>query len=186
MTESRQFKVLGVSGSLREGSYNTMLLRAAAEVAPGGMTLEIADISDLPLYNADIEREEGFPGSVRRFRDQLDEADGVLFATPEYNYSVTGAMKNAIDWASRRPSPLDYKPAAILGAGGGSGTARAQRHLRDILKHNDLRVVTEPEVLVARARQFFSDGRLADATIRDEIRSLLVALLETLQQAEAA
>lgn len=186
MTDSRQFKVLGVSGSLRTGSYNTMLLRAAAEVAPDGMTVEIADISDLPMYNADVEREEGFPESVQRFRDQLDRADGVLFATPEYNYSVTGAMKNSIDWASRRPSPLDYKPAAILGAGGGSGTARAQRHLREILKHNDLRVVTHPEVLVARARQFFSDGRLADETIRKEVRSLLVALLETLQQAEAA
>lgn len=186
MTDSPQFKVLGVSGSLREGSYNTMLLRAAAEVAPDGMAVEIADISDLPLYNADIERQEGFPESVRRFRNQLDEADGVLFATPEYNYSVTGAMKNAIDWASRRPSPIDYKPAAILGAGGGSGTAKAQRHLREILKHNDLRVVTEPEVLVARARQFFGDGRLTDAAIRDQIRLLLVALLESLEQAEAA
>lgn len=186
MTDSRQFKVLGVSGSLREGSYNTMLLRAAAEVAPDGMAVEIADISDLPMYNADVEREEGFPESVRRFRGQLEGADGLLFATPEYNYSVTGAMKNAIDWASRRPSPLDYKPAAILGAGGGSGTARAQRHLRDILKHNDLRVVTEPEVLVARARQFFSDGRLTDNTVRAEVRALLEALLETLERAEAA
>lgn len=186
MSDSRQFKVLGVSGSLREDSYNTNLLRAAAEVAPDGMTVEIADISDLPLYNADIERQEGFPESVRRFRDQLDRADGVLFATPEYNYSVTGAMKNAIDWASRRPSPIDFKPAAILGAGGGSGTARAQRHLRDILKHNDLRVVTEPEVLVARAREFFDDGRLMDNAVRDEIRALLEALLETLERAEAA
>lgn len=186
MTDSRQFKVLGVSGSLREGSYNTKLLRAAAEVAPENMTVEIADISDLPLYNADIEHQEGFPESVLRFRDQLDRADGLLFATPEYNYSVTGAMKNAIDWASRRPSPLDFKPAAILGAGGRSGTARAQRHLRDILKHNDLRVVTEPEVLVARARQFFSDGRLTDETIRSDIRSLLIALLETLERSQAA
>ena len=160
MTDTRQFKILGVSGSLREGSYNTQLLRAAAEIAPDGITVEIADISDLPMYNADIEREHGFPEPVERFRAQLQEADGLLFATPEYNYSVTGAMKNAIDWASRRPSPLDYKPAAILGAGGGSGTARAQQHLRDILKHNDLRVVTDPEVLVARARQFFSDGQL--------------------------
>lgn len=186
MTDSRHFRVLGVSGSLRRDSYNTELLRAAAEVAPEGMSVEIADISDLPIYNADVERERGFPETVERFRAQLDEADGLLFATPEYNYSVTGAMKNAIDWASRSPSPLDHKPAAILGAGGGSGTARAQRHLRDILKHNDLRVVTEPEVLVARARQFFSDGKLTDPTVREEIRTLLEALLETLEQPEAA
>lgn len=186
MTDSRQFQVLGVSGSLRRGSYNTELLRAAAEVAPQNMTVDIADISDLPVYNADIETEQGFPESVERFRSQIAEADGLLFATPEYNYSVTGAMKNAIDWASRHPSPLDYKPAAIFGAGGGSGTARAQRHLRDILRHNDLRVVTEPEVLVARARQYFSEGKLTDATVRGEIRMLLNALLETLEQSEAA
>jgi chromate reductase len=186
MTDSRQFKVLGVSGSLRKDSYNTKLLRAAAEVAPEGMTVEIADISDIPMYNADTETAEGFPKPVERFRAQLEDADGVLFATPEYNYSVTGVMKNAIDWASRRPSPLDFKPAAIFGAGGGSGTARAQQHLRDILKHNDLRVIAEPEVLVARARRFFNDGQLTDTAVRAEIRSLLEALLETLEQAEAA
>jgi chromate reductase len=186
MTDSRQFKVLGVSGSLRKDSYNTKLLRAADDVAPDGMTVEIADISDIPMYNADTETAAGFPEPVERFRAQLEEADGVLFATPEYNYSVTGAMKNAIDWASRRPSPLDFKPAAILGAGGGSGTARAQKHLRDILKHNSLRVVSEPEVLVARARRFFTDGQLTDTTVREEIRALLEALLESLEHAEAA
>ncbi len=186
MTDSRQFKVLGVSGSLRVDSYNTKLLRVAAEVAPDDMNVEIADISDLPIYNADIERDGGFPEPVEHFRAQLEGADGILFATPEYNYSVTGALKNAIDWASRRPSPLDFKPAAILGAGGGSGTARAQRHLREILKHNDLRVVTEPEVLVARARRYFSDGELTDTGVREEIRALLEALLETLETAEAA
>lgn len=186
MTDSRQFTVVAISGSLRRDSYNTALLRVAAEVAPYEMTVEIADISDVPFYNADIEREEGFPAPVERLRSQIAAADGLLFATPEYNYSVTGVMKNAIDWASRRPSPLDYKPAAILGAGGRSGTARAQRHLREILGHNDLRVVTEPEVLVARAWTVFDDGELTDATMRGEIASLLEALLETLEQAEAA
>lgn len=186
MTSPTQFKVVGVSGSLREGSYNTALLRVAAEVAPSGMSVEIADISDLPIYNGDIERAEGFPEPVERFRTQLRAADGLLLATPEYNYSVTGAMKNAIDWASRRPSPLDLKPAAILGAGGGSGTARAQRHLREILEHNALQVVSEPQVLVARARQYFTDGELTDQTLRDQIRNLLDALLKTLEEAKAA
>lgn len=185
MTDSQQFRVLGVSGSLRRDSYNTALLRVAAEVAPEGMRVDIANISDLPMYNADIEREQGFPKPVERFRAQLEEADGVLFATPEYNYSVSGALKNAIDWASRRPSPLDFKPAAILGAGGGSGTARAQRHLREILGHNDLRIVTEPEVLLARARRFFTDGKLTDTAVRDEIRMLVRALLESMEQADA-
>lgn len=138
--------MLGISGSLRRGSYNTQLLQVAAEVAPKGVTVELADISDLPLYNADIERERGLPEAVQRLRIQISEADGALFATPEYNYSITGAMKNAIDWASRRPSPLDDQPAAITGTGGRSGTARAQRHLRDILKHNHVQVVSRPEV----------------------------------------
>lgn len=156
----------------------------AAELAPADMTIEIADISDLPLYNADVERRR-IPTAVQRFRSEIDSADGILFATPEYNYSVTGAMKNAIDWASRRPSPLDYKPAAIMGAGGRSGTARAQRHLRDILEHNRLRVVTDPEVLLPRARILFENGTLQDASARDGIRELLESLQKTIEQAAA-
>lgn len=183
MTESGQFEVLGISGSLRRGSFNTELIRVAAEEAPPNVTVALADISDLPIYNADLERESGFPKPVEQLRDEMARADGLLFATPEYNYSVPAALKNAIDWASRRPSPIDHKPAAILGAGGRSGTARAQRHLRDILEHNELQVVTEPEVLLAGARSLFADGTLRDTVARGEIRRLLQSLLETMQKA---
>ena len=184
-SEMRTFRVVGISGSLRRDSYNTQLLQVAAEVAPEGVDVEFADISDLPLYNADIEREQGLPEAVQRLRAQLSEADGVLFATPEYNYSITGAMKNAIDWASRRPSPLDEKPAAIMGTGGRSGTARAQRHLRDILAHNDVQVVNQPEVALPGAWKLFSDGSL-DQSSRDQIRRLLEALRDRIEEAQAA
>lgn len=180
------FEVLGISGSLRRGSYNTRLLHIAAELAPAGVNVRLADISDLPLYNADIEREEGLPEPVERLRREIADADGILFATPEYNYSVTGALKNAIDWASRRPSPLDGKPAAILGTGGRSGTARAQRHLRDILKHNDLRVVGQPEVALPGAWSLFQDGELTDERALDQIRLLLEALVDRIEAEEAA
>lgn len=183
MSEPGQLEVLGISGSLRRDSFNTELIRVAAEEAPPDMTIALADISDLPIYNADLERESGFPEPVERLRDEMARADGLLFATPEYNYSVPGALKNAIDWASRRPSPMDLKPAAILGAGGRSGTARAQRHLRDILEHNQLQVVSEPEVLLAGARSLFAGGTLQDTMARKEIRRLLESLLETIEQA---
>ena len=146
--------ILGIPGSLRRDSLNRSLLRAAGDLLPEGMSLEVADISDLPLYNWDDEQESGFRPSVQRFRDQVAAADGLLIATPEYNNSMPGALKNAIDWASRGPeSPLNGKPAAIMGAAGRLGSVRAQMHLRTVLMHNDLKVVQRPEVLVT--------GRLA-------------------------
>lgn len=186
MTETQRVTVLGISGSLRRASYNTGLLRVAAELAPPHVSIELADISEIPLYNADVERDLGFPEAASRFRDQIGEADGLLIATPEYNWSVTGVLKNAIDWASRHPSPLEHKPAAILGTGGSSGTARAQRHLRDILGHNRLQVIAQPEVMLAGARHLFVDGTLADPDARGEIRDLLGALVRSIQAAEAA
>src|SRR6188768_4576671 len=128
-------KILGISGSLRKGSYNSSLLRTAQTLAPGGVTIEIADISDIPPYNEDV-REQGYPPSALRFREQIRAADALLFVTPEYNYSVPGVLKNAIDWASRPygDSAWSGKPAAIMGASVGTlGTARAQYHLRQIM-----------------------------------------------------
>ena len=128
-------KLLGISGSLRKGSYNSAVLRAAVELAPPGMKIERAEISDLPLYDEDL-RERGYPRPVARFRREIAEADAVLFVTPEYNRSIPGALKNAIDWASRPYGQNSFtrKPSAIIGASPGQiGTAVGQQHLRSIL-----------------------------------------------------
>jgi chromate reductase len=170
--------ILGIPGSLRRDSLNRSLLRAAANQLPEDTELTIADISDLPLYNWDVEQESGFPDSVVRFRSQVAAADGLLIATPEYNNSMPGALKNAIDWASRGPeSPLDGKPAAIMGAAGRLGSVRAQMHLRTVLMHNDLKVVQSPEVLVPGGSNF-TDGELSNERYRDQIKRLLAGLMK--------
>jgi len=176
--------VLGISGSLRKASRNTALLRAAQDLAPDGMKIGIADLSALPMYNWDDEQANGFPDAVARFRADIAEADALLIATPEYNYSVTGALKNAIDWSSRGPeSPLNEKPVAMLGAGGRLGTSRSQEHLRLILRHNNLQVVTSPEVLVAFASDKFDDElNLTDDRTRDQVRRLLLSLAELVRR----
>src|SRR5271169_5569843 len=120
-------KILGIAGSLRRGSYNAAALRAAQELAPAGMTIDIFDIAAIPLYNEDV-KAQGFPPVVADLRARIKAADGVLLATPEYNYATSGAMKNVIDWVSRPPEqPFDGKPIALIGASAGAlGTARAQ------------------------------------------------------------
>jgi chromate reductase len=151
MTTPNPLHVLGISGSLRRASHNKPLLRAAAELMPTGMTLDIFDISPLPMFNRDSEKP--FPGAVVDFRTRLAQANALLIATPEYNSSVSGALKNAIDWASRSPQqPLNGKPVAIMGASTGNfGTLRAQLHLRQILTHVGALPLGKPEVLVGRA-----------------------------------
>lgn len=142
------------------------------------MTVHLAEIGDFPLYNSDIRDEFGYPESVARVRRQLLEADGLLIATPEYNHSVTGALKNAFDWLSTGgDSPLHKKPAAIMGAGGRLGTAKSQAALRIILAHNDVQVLNRPEVLVVNAwTHFDEDLNLTDDRIAEQIRRLLFAL----------
>ncbi len=171
-------KVLAMVGSLRAGSYNKLALRAAMELKPAGMELEGADIGVLPLYNDDV-RSGGYPPEVQAFRDRIRAADALLFVTPEYNYSVPGVLKNAIDWASRPPDqPLDGKPAAIMGASTGRlGTARAQYHLRQIGVFVNLHFLNRPEVMLAGAAKLFDEsGRLTDEPTRKFIADLLVAL----------
>jgi chromate reductase len=185
MTEATNgLSVLGISGSLRAASYNTAVLRAAAGLAPHGMTIDVATLHDIPFYNADIEREHGYPEPVVQLRERMDAADGLLIATPEYNFSVPGVLKNAIDWASRgSDSPLNNKPLAILGAGGRVGTLRAQLHLRDIALHNHMATVDSLQVMIDRPfEKFDDDGNLTDDRARDQITRLLQALAEVIHR----
>ena len=171
--------VLGISGSLRKGSYNTGLLQAAAELAPADMKLQIFNLSSIPLYNEDV-RTIGYPESVKEFRDRIASADALLIATPEYNYSIPGVLKNAIDWASRPPNPpVLGKPVAIMGASPGNfGSLRAQMHLR-LICDALMRPVSKPEVIVMKAQEKFdANGRLIDEATRGFVRELLVSLVE--------
>jgi chromate reductase len=178
--------LIGISGSLRSGSYNTALLRAAFEDLPDGVTAEVASLADIPIYNADDVKRQGMPEPVEFLRSAVRSAHGIVFATPEYNWSVTGAMKNAVDWLSLGPdSPLDFKPAAIIGAGGGSGTARSQAHLRDILSHNSLCIVSDPQVMVSAASQRFEDTELADDDVRSELATMTDRLLEVIERSHS-
>ena len=170
--------VIGISGSLRKGSFNTAALRAAQGLAPEGMTIEVAQIGDLPLYNDDV-RAAGFPPPAERLRAQLAAADAILLVTPEYNYSISGVLKNAIDWASRPPNqPFEAKPVAIMGASPGLfGSARAQYHLRQMLIFLNAMPVNRPEVMIGQAQnKFDADGNLTDEPTREFIRKLLISL----------
>lgn len=152
-------RILGISGSLRTGSYNTKALKAAQALAPAGVGLDIYTLHDIPLYNADVEK-EGIPASVAALRDAVVAADAVLICTPEYNYSVSGVLKNALDWLSRAGGkPLEGKAVAIMGASPGRlGTVRAQYHLRQMLVHFNAPVLNSPEVMIAKAHEAFDEA----------------------------
>jgi chromate reductase len=171
--------VLGLSGSLRQASYNSAVLRAAQELAPAGMTVEaFGGLAAIPPYNEDV-KQKGFPPPVEDLRSRIKAADALLIVTPEYNYSVPGVLKNAIDWASRPPEqPFDGKPIAIMGASPGAlGTARAQYHLRQMFVFLNGMILNRPEVMITQANtRFDADARLTDEKTRDIISSLLVAL----------
>ena len=173
--------VLGISGSLRKASYNRAVLEAAArDFAPDGMTVELADISGVPLYNDD-DRVAGYPDAVQALRARIAAADGVLIATPEYNYSIPGVLKNAIDWASRPPDqPFDGKPVAILGASPGrTGTARAQYHLRQVFVFLNAIVMNKPEVMIGSVHEILGeDGTITDETTAEFLRAHLAAFKE--------
>jgi chromate reductase len=174
-------KVLGFAGSLRKDSYNKAALRAAQELLPPGMTLETCDLAPIPLFNEDVERDE-FPAAVVEFKERIAAADALLIATPEYNYSIPGVLKNALDWASRPPgqSSLSGKPLAIMGASSGYfGTARAQYHLRQICVVLNMHPVNSPEIFISGAASKFDEtGKLTDGMFRDGISKLLKALQE--------
>lgn len=172
-------KVLAISGSLRKGSFNTLLLEQARRQTPAGLEIEIADISAIPLYNGDIEA-QGFPESVLQVAEQAQQADAFLLATPEYNYAMSGVMKNALDWLSRVPgNSFAGKTVALATAAGGNlGGARAQLQMRQVLTYLDVDFVNRPEVLIARAHEKFSaDGELTDDVAKGFLDQLLAALL---------
>jgi chromate reductase len=172
-------RILGISGSLRRGSRNTAALRVVAELAPDDVEVEIIDLNGLPMFNPDTEATDAADPGVIEFRQAIADADALLIATPEYNYSLTGALKNAIDWASRGgdASPLNDKLAAIMGAGGRFGTLRSQLHLREILLHNRVEVLPGPQVMIDGAsRKFDAEGRLNDERARDQLQRLVDAL----------
>src|SRR5579883_1519371 len=155
--------IVGISGSLRKGSYNILLLKTALSLVPEGVTTETADIGELPLYNFDVEQ-PSHPDSVIAFKSVLAKADAFVIATPEYNYSMPGGLKNAIDWASRPPnlSPLFGKPLAIMSASTSLlGGARAQYHLRQTCVFLDMHPLNRPEVMVSKAQEKFdAEGNL--------------------------
>jgi chromate reductase len=170
-------QIVGVAGSLRQGSYNQALLRAVQELAPLTMRIRIHHLSGVPLFSEDVER-AGIPHAVASLREAVAQADGLLIATPEYNHCVPGVMKNALDWLSRPPgkSVLNGKPSAIMGAAiGVLGTARAQTQVRQSFVFTNTPALLQPEVLVGRAHEKFdADGRLTD----NATRKFLVLFLE--------
>jgi len=172
--------VLAIGGSLRKGSLNHLLLEQARHQAPDGMSIELADLSDVPLYNGDVQA-QGFPSSVQRLAAQITAADAILISTPEYNYSFSGVLKNAIDWLSRVPGAIfQGKPVALTSASmGGMGGIRAQYQLRQVLVFLDVHPLNKPELFVSAAHEKFSEsGELTDAFTRQGLDNLLLALAE--------
>ena len=188
MSDAKSISVLGICGSLRKGSFNRAALETAIELRPAGMSVAVADISQIPLYNEDV-RAQGFPAPVETLRQQIKTADALLFACPEYNYSMSGVLKNAIDWVSRPPDqPFAGKPCAIIGAAAGmAGSARAQGDLRRSMVFLDMHPLNKPEVLIFQAQnKFDAAGKLTDETARNLIRDLMAALQRWTQQLAAA
>ncbi len=173
-------KILGMTGSLRRGSYNMAALKAAQKLLPEGARMEIADLSAIPFFNED-EEAKGIPAAAEEFRRSVKEADALLISTPEYNYSIPPVLKNALDWASRGDdAPTRDKPLAIMSASPGMlGGARVQYQLRQMCVALDARVLNKPEVFISGAHQKFDDrGNLTDERTRRAISKLLLALMD--------
>ena len=177
---SKPVRILGIAGSLRRESYNRALLRAATQLAPDGATIEVFELDGIPVFNQDDEQDP--PAKVVELKRRIREADAILIVTPEYNYSVPGVLKNAIDWASRPygDSAWNGKPAAIMGASIGTiGTARAQYHLRQMFVFLNMFPVNQPEVMVGNASERFdANGNLTDDATKQFVRQLLQNLVE--------
>ena len=177
---AENLKILGISGSLRQGSYNTGALRAAVELAPEGVEIEVFDIAGFPGFSQD--EEQNPPEKVTEFKRKIREADAILFCSPEYNYSIPGVLKNAIDWASRPygDSAWNGKPAAIMGASiGAIGTARMQYHLRQAMVFLNMFPVNQPEVMITNCTDKYDEqGDLTDEETKQYIRKLVESLAD--------
>ncbi len=177
----KEIKVLGFAGSLRKNSFNKALIHHAVHLAPPHIKIEFFDLAPIPFFNEDVRVEQGEPGPVKIFKDKIREADALLIAVTEYNYSLSGVLKNAIDWASRPndTSPLNQKPFAMMSTGGGLGGARAQYHLRQIAVFVNMNPLNKPELIIPRANENFdSAGNLIDPKNEERIKNLLDALYE--------
>lgn len=173
------FRILGLAGSLRRASMNRGMLRAARESGPDDVVWEGFDLGRIPYFNADVEA-EGDPDPVRELKEGIHRSDAVLVASPEYDYAVPGVLVSALDWCLRPVSPLRHKPVGIMGASpGGTGTARSQMILRQILLHGPAYVMPEPQVMVPNARdRFDSAGDLTDEATRERLGRFVEALVE--------
>ncbi len=175
-----EFTILGIAGSLRKESYNRALLRLAVELAPPGTKIEIFELDGIPVFNQDHEKTP--PESVKLFKERIRAGDALLFATPEYNYSIPGVLKNAIDWASRPygDNAFEGKPVAVMSASIGMlGGARAQYHLRQVFVFLNMLPINRPEVMMPHAASKVDEsGRITDEDTRKFTRELLVNLVE--------
>lgn len=188
MNTQAAFQVLGICGSLRQKSYNMAALRAAGELMPPGLKLRITSIAELPIYNFDVQ-EKGFPPPVTRLRDEILAADALLFASPEYNWTIGAPLKNAIDWMSRfQPSPFQNRAAAVVSASGGPlGGSRGQYDLRRSLAGLGAQWLAKPEVFIGMApSKFGPDGKLTDETTRKFLTDQMIAFEDWIKRMKRA
>lgn len=185
---SENIRILGIAGSLRRESFNRWALRAATKLVPEGAEIEVFELDGIPGFNQDHEQDP--PPKVVELKQKVRAADAILFVTPEYNYSIPGVLKNAIDWASRPygDSAWDGKPAAVMGASIGSiATARAQYHLRQTFVFLNMHAVNRPEVMIGNCSGMFdAQGELTDETTKDHIRGLIEALVDWTKRLKGA
>lgn len=180
-------KIVGITGSLRKHSYNTALLRAAAELMPVHAVLEIATIRDIPLYNEDMETTEGIPQTVRTLQEHIAASDALLLATPEYNHSMPGVLKNAIDWLSRPPEQIQRvfseRPVAVIGATpGGFGTMLSQNAWLPVFRRLGMRPWLGEKIMLSKAQHVFNeDGKIQDETVRKQLASFLAGFVAFVQ-----